>query len=86
MSLKQSVRLMTYAKSIFKKETPWLIKAVAGASLVYTFVPLDVLPDFLGPIGFLDDAAVLGILTAAGIKLLNHYYDRHPELIHAPQK
>lgn len=84
--MKKKVRLMTYAKSLVKKETPWYIKALAGASLAYTFLPLDVLPDIFGLLGLVDDAAVMGILTTAGISLLNNYYDKHPEVSPAIQK
>lgn len=84
--LKKQMRLVMYAKSLVKKETPWYIKAVAGLSLVYAFVPLDVLPDFLGLVGIVDDAAVMGILTTAGISLLNNYYDRNPQLVPVTDK
>ncbi len=82
-ALKNKVKFATYVKSLFKKETPWYIKTLAGISLAYTILPLDVLPDFLGLIGIVDDAAVMGILTTAGLGLLNTYYERHPELIQA---
>lgn len=83
--MRKNVRLGTYAKSLFKKETPWYIKTLAGIGLAYTFLPLDVLPDFFGLVGIVDDAAVMGILTTAGMSLLNNYYDIHPELIQARQ-
>lgn len=86
ITLKKTVRLGTYAKSLFKKETPWYIKTLAAMGLAYTVLPLDVLPDFFGLVGFLDDAAVMGILTTAGMSLLNTYFDKHPELIQSTQR
>lgn len=79
------MRWSTYAKSLFKKETPWYVKTLAGIGLAYTFLPLDVLPDFFGLVGIVDDAAVMGILTTAGMSLLNNYYDKHHEIIQATQ-
>lgn len=84
--LKKKTGLVMYAKSLFKHETPGYIKALAGISLVYTFVPLDVLPDFLGLVGIVDDAAVIGILTKAGVSLLNNYYEKQPQLLPVSQK
>ncbi len=74
------MRLGLYVKSLFKKETPGYIKLIAGLGLAYTFFPLDVLPDFFGLVGIVDDAAVMSILTTAGMSLLKVYHERHPEL------
>jgi uncharacterized membrane protein YkvA (DUF1232 family) len=43
--------------------------------LGYVISPIDLLPEFLGPIGFLDDALVLG---AALSRLLNYV---HPDVV-----
>ena len=39
--------------------TPLHVKAVLFAALAYFIVPLDIIPDFIGLVGFTDDAAVL---------------------------
>jgi uncharacterized membrane protein YkvA (DUF1232 family) len=39
--------------------------AVAVGAVVYTFVPIDLIPELvLGPLGFADDIGVWGILAA----------------------
>ncbi|MGN6550549.1 MAG: YkvA family protein [Pararhizobium sp.] len=45
---------------------PWYAKAVAGAVAAYALSPLDLIPDFIPVIGYLDDLIIvpLGILLA----------------------
>ena len=42
-------------------EIPWATVAAATAALLYFLNPLDLIPDFLPGIGFLDDALVIAI-------------------------
>ena len=39
-------------------------KATIAAALVYFIVPIDLIPDFLIPVGFTDDAAVIALALA----------------------
>jgi uncharacterized membrane protein YkvA (DUF1232 family) len=39
-------------------EVPWYIIAAIGAALLYVLSPIDLIPDFIPIIGYLDDAAV----------------------------
>lgn len=45
---------------------PWYAKAVAGAVAAYALSPIDLIPDFIPVLGYLDDAILLplGILLA----------------------
>ena len=45
---------------------PWLAKAVAAAVAAYALSPIDLIPDFIPVLGYLDDAVLvpLGILLA----------------------
>lgn len=45
---------------------PWYAKAVAGAVAAYALSPVDLIPDFIPVIGYLDDLIIvpLGILLA----------------------
>ena len=45
---------------------PWYAKAVAGAVAAYALSPIDLIPDFIPVLGYLDDLIVvpLGILLA----------------------
>lgn len=40
---------------------PWYIISAIGAALLYVISPLDLIPDFIPFIGFLDDATVLAL-------------------------
>ena len=65
-----------FIKALFKKETPLYIKGMVGVALAYTIFPLDILPDIFGPLGFADDAAVIGVLTTVAMSLLDNFYDK----------
>src|SRR5512136_1846935 len=45
---------------------PWYAKAFLGLVLAYTFSPIDLIPDFIPVIGYLDDLIIvpLGIVLA----------------------
>lgn len=42
------------------KETPWKTMAMATAAVLYFVSPLDVIPDFIPFLGYLDDAFIIG--------------------------
>jgi uncharacterized membrane protein YkvA (DUF1232 family) len=46
--------------------TPWYAKAVAGLVVAYAFSPIDLIPDFVPVLGYLDDVVLvpLGVLLA----------------------
>lgn len=70
-----------FIRALFSKETPTYIKAIVGVAVAYTVFPLDVLPDFLGGVGFVDDAAVLGLLTTVAMTLLDNYNNKAVETV-----
>src|SRR6185436_14425584 len=39
--------------------TPWYAKALALAVVAYAFSPIDLIPDFIPVLGYLDDALIL---------------------------
>lgn len=47
-----------YAKGEYKV-VPWYIISSIGATLLYILSPLDLIPDFIPFIGYVDDAAIL---------------------------
>lgn len=51
--------LKAYAKGEYQ-ETPWQSLLMIIASIVYSVMPFDVVPDFVVAFGFLDDAAIIG--------------------------
>ena len=52
--------------SVSDPRVPWYAKVVAGAVVAYAFSPLDLIPDFIPVLGYLDDVIIvpLGILLA----------------------
>jgi uncharacterized membrane protein YkvA (DUF1232 family) len=53
-----------------KKETPILPKIIAGITVAYALSPIDIIPDFIPILGYLDDLIILPVLIALTIKLL----------------
>lgn len=47
-----------YANGSYR-EMPWNIIASVGGALLYVLSPIDIIPDFIPVIGYLDDAAVV---------------------------
>lgn len=47
-------------------DVPWYAKAIAAATLAYALSPIDLIPDFVPVLGYLDDLVIvpLGILVA----------------------
>lgn len=53
-----------------KKETPLLPKVLAGVTIAYALSPIDLIPDFIPVIGYLDDIILLPLLVALTIRLI----------------
>ena len=51
---------------------PWKFIAAIGFAMIYLVSPLDVIPDFL-VLGFVDDAAVFGLVVSAFQSELKEY-------------
>jgi len=52
---------------------PWKTAAALGAALAYFLAPIDLVPDFIPLSGFIDDAAVLGLVFGAAEGDLRRY-------------
>jgi uncharacterized membrane protein YkvA (DUF1232 family) len=50
--------------------TPWYAKALAVGIAAYALSPIDLIPDFLPVLGFLDEIILLPIAIAAVVKLV----------------
>lgn len=53
-----------------EKDTPFLAKILAGTAVVYALSPIDLIPDFIPVIGYLDDLILLSLLVALTLKLI----------------
>ncbi|WP_085032955.1 YkvA family protein [Ensifer aridi] len=50
--------------------TPWYAKAAAGAVAAYALSPIDLIPDFIPVLGYLDELVVLPIGIALAVRLI----------------
>lgn len=49
-------------------ETPWYAKALAALTVAYALSPIDLVPDFIPVLGYLDDILLLPLLVALTIR------------------
>ena len=49
---------------------PWYAKAFMGLVLAYTFSPIDLIPDFIPVIGYLDDLIIVPLGIALAVKMI----------------
>ena len=52
------------------KKTPWYAKALALLTVAYALSPIDLIPDFIPLLGYLDDLILLPILVALTVKCI----------------
>lgn len=52
------------------KDTPILAKIFAGITVVYALTPVDLVPDFIPVLGYLDDVILLPMLVTLTIKFI----------------
>lgn len=53
-----------------KKETPIAAKILAGLTVGYALSPIDLIPDFIPVLGYLDDIILLPVLVALTVRLI----------------
>lgn len=53
-----------------KRGAPWYFKAAAFVTVAYALSPVDLIPDFIPVLGYLDDLIILPALAALTIRLL----------------
>lgn len=75
MNLKETAkRLNTEIPALFfamkSKETPFIAKIFAGITVVYALSPIDLIPDFIPVLGYLDDVILLPLLIVLTIKFI----------------
>ena len=75
MNLKQKARqLKTDIPAIYlvlkDKETPVFAKLMAGITIGYALSPIDLIPDFVPVLGYLDDVILLSMMIALTIHFI----------------
>ncbi len=53
-----------------RKDTPVIAKVLAGITVGYALSPIDLIPDFIPVLGYLDDLILLPALVALTVKLI----------------
>lgn len=53
-----------------ERSTPWYAKALAALVVVYALSPIDLIPDFIPVLGYLDDLILLPALIACCVKCI----------------
>ena len=66
--LKQDIPAVFIA--LKKKETPLAAKLVAALTVGYALTPIDLVPDFIPVLGYLDDLLILPGLVALTLRLI----------------
>src|SRR3569833_340291 len=62
--------LMTLWRAFFAPETPVFLKALMLLIPAYLLSPIDLIPDFIPIVGWLDDAIVIPLLVSLIVRLL----------------
>jgi len=67
-ALKDETLVVYYAAK--DSRTPWYAKAVAICTVAYAFSPIDLIPDFIPILGYLDDIIIVPAGIALAIRLI----------------
>ena len=75
MSLKDRAKqLKTDIPAVFlalkRRETPWGAKVLAALTIGYALSPIDLIPDFIPVLGYLDDLIILPAMVALTVRLI----------------
>ena len=70
----RAVKLKSDIPAVFiamkDKDTPVIAKVFAGLAVAYALSPIDLIPDFIPVLGYLDDVIILPAMVALTIKYI----------------
>ena len=66
--IKRDAMTLWFARS--HPATPWLAKALAVFVVAYALSPIDLVPDFIPVLGYVDDVLLLPVLIWLAVRLL----------------
>ncbi len=68
----RTIRRDTYAVYLACRDprTPWYAKVFAGAVVAYALSPIDLIPDFIPVVGYLDDLILVPLGIALAVKMI----------------
>lgn len=66
------LKVETYALYVASRDprTPWYARLLAAAVVAYAFSPLDLIPDFIPVLGYLDDLLIVPLGIALAMRLV----------------
>ena len=75
MSLKENARRLkadvpALALALRDEQTPLAAKLLAGLTVAYALSPIDLIPDFIPVLGYLDDLIILPAMVALTLRLV----------------
>ncbi|HZG85743.1 YkvA family protein [Paenibacillus sp.] len=63
-------QLFTLYLAVRRTDTPWFAKAFAAAVVAYAFSPIDLIPDFIPVLGYLDDVLLVPLGVWVAVRLV----------------
>ena len=68
----EDLKKETYALYLAYRDprVPWYAKAVAAATVAYAVSPIDLIPDFIPVLGYLDDLVIVPLGIALSVRLI----------------
>jgi uncharacterized membrane protein YkvA (DUF1232 family) len=68
----QRLKAETYALYLAYRHplTPWYAKVFTGLVIAYAFSPIDLIPDFIPILGYLDDLVLVPVGIALAVKMI----------------
>ncbi len=58
-----------YFRLLVRRDTPWKVRLLLAAALIYLVWPYDLLPDWVLGLGIIDDLAVVSLLVWLAMKI-----------------
>ncbi len=68
LEIKKQVQILYIATR--DRRTPWYAKAIAGLVVAYALSPIDLIPDFIPVLGYVDDVLIVPAGIALAIKMI----------------
>ena len=76
-------RIALYRAIYADKRTPRLARWIIGLAVVYALSPIDIIPDFIPVLGYLDDIIIVPFLLYLAYKMTpKNVYQEHYQLIY----
>lgn len=68
----RSLKTETYALYLAARDprTPWYARLLAGFVVAYAFSPIDLIPDFVPVLGYLDDLLIVPLGIALALRMI----------------